>query len=392
MPSNKSAADFSVHNRVRLLRGGADYFRLITEVADKSVYSLHLQTYIFDEDETGNAVAEALVRAAKRGVFVYVMLDGYASGGLSKEFISRLTEAGVYFRFFMPLFRSNSFYLGRRLHHKVVVADARIAMVAGVNISNRYNDLPGAPGWLDWAICVEGDAARQLDSVCVKTWNRAVFKENCKAVNVPIQVFPVAGQCSVRVRRNDWVYKKTQISKTYRELFNNAKSDVILMTSYFWPPWKLLRCMAAATARNVRVRLILTGKADVPLAKYAERYLYRWLFRNKIEVYEYQSNILHGKVAVADATFVTIGSYNVNNISAYASVELNLDIKDENTGAGLQAKLLDIIENDCVKINKDQFWVSENVVRKFLYYLSYRIIHFLFFLFTFYLSQQQAED
>ncbi len=130
----------------------------------------------------------------------------------------------------------------------------------------------------------------------------------------------------------------------------------------------------------------------MPFAKYAERYLYKWLFRHNIEVYEYQSNILHGKIAVADGEFVTIGSYNVNNISAFASVELNLDIRDDKIAAGLQEKLLNIIETDCVKISRENFWVSENVIRKFLYYLSYRIIHFLFFLFTFYFNQHQSED
>ena len=392
MSSTKIGSDFSIHNRVNIIRGGGEYFRLITEMADNATYSLHLQTYIFDEDETGNKVADALIRAARRGVLVYVMLDGYASKGISKEFIVKLLEAGVCFRFFMPLFKSQSHYLGRRMHHKVVVVDGKVAIVAGINISNRYNDMPGVPGWLDWAACVEGEAARQLDALCVGTWNRAVFKRKCKAINLPPHDFTGMGPCSVRIRRNDWVYQKTEISKTYREVFNKSKSSVVLMTSYFWPPQKLLRCMAAATARKVNVKLILTGEADVPFAKYAERYLYKWLFRHNIEVYEYQSNILHGKIAVADGEFVTIGSYNVNNISAFASVELNLDIRDDKIAAGLQDKLLNIIETDCVKISRENFWVSENVIRKFLYYLSYRIIHFLFFLFTFYFNQHQSED
>src|SRR5580704_8128062 len=110
---------YSSHNKVTIVRGGADYFSNIEKIADNARYSLHLQTYIFDEDETGNCVADALMRAAKRNVQVFLLLDGYASRNLSSKFISRLKDAGVHFAFFQPLFNSDLFYLGRRLHHKV---------------------------------------------------------------------------------------------------------------------------------------------------------------------------------------------------------------------------------------------------------------------------------
>src|ERR1019366_671692 len=110
MSSKKNPSVYTIHNKVQIVRGGADYFRLIEEIADHAKYSLHLQTYIFDEDETGKRIAEALVRAAKRNVLVYVLLDGYASQHLSEKFISYLKDSGVYFKFFMPLFKSHFFY------------------------------------------------------------------------------------------------------------------------------------------------------------------------------------------------------------------------------------------------------------------------------------------
>jgi cardiolipin synthase len=164
------------------------------------------------------------------------------------------------------------------------------------------------------------------------------------------------------------------------------------MTSYFWPPQRLLRSMAKASERGVKIKLILTGKADVPLAKYAERYLYKWLFRHNIEVYEYQRNILHGKSAVCDNKWLTIGSYNVNNISAFASVELNLDVKDDNLTTELNQKFEAIIANDCVQISKETFWASSGVSSKVFYYLAYRIIHMVFFMFTFYFTRRRSLD
>lgn len=391
MMFKRKPVGYTIRNRVEIIRGGAAYFRLAEKIADSATYSLHLQTYIYDEDETGKRIAEALIRAAKRGVLVYVLLDGYASQHLSKEFILRLREAGVHFRFFMPLFRSEYFYFGRRLHHKVIVADAHVSLVAGINISNRYNDMDNAQGWLDWAVYMEGEISKNINEIAVRTWDRSVFRKNCIAVNNP--VFPLSkAECPVRVRVNDWAFEKTQITATYREIFREARSEVILMTSYFWPPQRLLSGMAAAAKRGVKVKLILTAKADVPFAKYAERYLYRYLLRNNIEIYEYQKNILHGKIAVSDQQFVTAGSYNVNNISAFASVELNVDIINQEVAAGLYKKFSAIIEEDSVQIDKERFWRTSSHAERFLFYCSYRLVHFVFFLFTFYFIQHRQQD
>lgn len=387
--------EYTLHNSATIVRGGADYFARIDHIADGAQYTLHLQTYIFDEDETGRRVADALMRAARRGVAVYMLLDGYASQKLSTAFIERLRSAGVHFSYFSPFLQSSFFYIGRRLHHKLIVADGRTAMAAGINVSNRYNDIGGQPAWLDWALYVEGEAAMGIANVCVRVWNRSRKRQLCPEAGatgvgaIPEGNYPV---CPVRIRRNDWVFYKTEISATYRELFKTAESSVTIMTSYFWPPQRLLRAMARASRRNVKIKLILTGKADVPLAKYAERYLYRWLFRHNIEVYEYQRNILHGKSAVCDNKWLTIGSYNVNNISAFASVELNLDVNDKRLATELNDRFEAIIAADCEQINKETFWERSGVSNKVFYYLAYRIIHMIFFLFTFYFTRRRNLD
>ena len=382
---------YTVHNKVNIIRGGAAFFEAIEEIAANAKYSIHLQTYIFDENDTGNRVADALISAAKRNVYVYVLLDGFASQKLSAAFITRLRDGGVQFGYFRPMVLSNVFYLGRRLHHKIIVGDGQVCMVAGINISDRYNDMANAPAWLDWAIRVEGDVARQLNDLCIRVWNLSARRKKCLATAPPELQVPET-ECLVRVRRNDWVYTHTQITRSYRELFNAAHKHVTLMTSYFWPPFKLLKRMAAASRRGVKIRLILTGRADVPFAKYAERYLYPWLFRHNIEVYEYDRNVLHGKVATRDNEWLTAGSYNVNNISAFASVELNLDINDAALATELTEKLQTIINDDCTQVTSDSFTSSNNMLKRFGYYLSYRFVHLAFYVFTFYFTQKRDRD
>lgn len=379
---------YTLHNSVRIVRGGEDYFSCIDEIAARASYSLHLQTYIFDEDSTGERVANALIAAAERGVRVYVMLDGYASQGISKQFIERLRSSGIHFRYFEPFFKSSVYYFGRRLHHKVIVADGYLCLVGGVNISNRYNDLESAPAWLDWALMAEGEVAAQLDKICVRVWNRGLFSKKCAATDLP-EYNTVGEVCRVKVSRNDWVFSRTDITDSYRRLFDVAQIEITIMTSYFWPPQAILSRMEQAASRGVQVRVVLTGRADVPFVKYAERYLYNRLFRNNIAIYEYEKNILHGKIAIRDKSWITVGSYNLNNISAFASMELNLDVDNEQVAAGLATEVEKIILEDCRQIKQDDFIATNSILKMLAYYISYWLVKATFLLFTFYFIQRR---
>lgn len=381
-------SNYSIHNKATLIRGGLAYFTALKEIIRHAQSSIHLQTYIYEQDETGEEIALELINASYRGVMVYVLLDGYASRNLSDDFINRFKDAGIHFRFFEPVLRSNSFYFGRRLHHKVLVADAQVALVAGINISNRYNDLPGDTAWLDWAIKVEGEAATALFKICVTLWVK--FPKEVKKI-ISKEKMPIVDtmlHCAVRVRRNDWVTRKNEISRSYLEMFKKANREIIIMSSYFLPGRLFRKNLRMAVKRGVRIKLILAGASDVWVSKQAERYMYRWLFRNGIEIYEYPHNILHGKLAVYDSSWVTGGSYNVNNISAYASIELNLDIKDNSFANNVSITLHDIIDKECVRVTEHEYDVAYNIFERFLQYLSYVTFRLIFFLFTFYFRQR----
>jgi cardiolipin synthase len=133
----KTTSLYTSNNQVTLLQGGSDYFDLLEKIIAESKDSIHLQVYIFEDDQTGHRIVQALLSAAQRKVKVYLMVDGYASRSISDALIKQLTAGGIHFRFFEPLFKGSNFYFGRRLHHKVVVVDTTIAMVGGINISNH---------------------------------------------------------------------------------------------------------------------------------------------------------------------------------------------------------------------------------------------------------------
>lgn len=387
----KASTEYTAQNKVQLIRGGKQYFDLLLQLINTARESIHLQTYIYDDDETGVLVAEALKAAVKRKVQVYLIADGYASQVMSQKFIDDLRNAGVYFKMFEPVFRSKRFYFGRRLHHKVAVTDARFALVGGVNISNRYNDMPGKPAWLDFALYVEGEIARELCVLCWKTWYGFPSKMKitpCEEKEIVYTINPEKA-CLVRMRREDWVRRKIQISKTYIEILRNARSHVTILCSYFLPGRKIRHLLSKASRRGVNIKVITAGRSDVMLTKYAERWLYDWLLRNKIELYEYQKNILHGKIAVCDSAWMTVGSYNVNNISAYASIELNLDVKNPAFAKQIETLLENIIKDDCIFISKEQHIRTKNIFKQFSRWLSYQFIRSVFYLFTFYFKQNK---
>lgn len=382
---------YTSRNRVDLVRGGKAYFETLIRVLDDATHSIHFQMYILDEDETGGEVLEHLCRAAERGVKVYMLVDGYASLHLTKKRIREIRGRGVHFRWFEPLLRARKFYFGRRLHQKVCVVDADTALVGGVNVSNRYNDLPGQTAWLDWAVLVEGEAAEKLYQVCLELWNKAGWGKS-KQIQFKLPPHRKAlpeENCLVRVRRQDWVRFRTEISSSYLRMMKDAKQEVYMLSSYFLPGRQMRKAMENAVKRGVKIYVIAAGKSDVWMAKEAERYLYRWLLKNKISLYEYQSNVLHGKISCSDGKWATVGSFNINFISAYASIELNLEILDEQFAAKVKQELLEIIEQESVPVTESESQQKYGWAARAWQKTCYTSIRLIFVLFTFYFKQRR---
>lgn len=384
---------YTQSNRVKLVKGGAEYFDLLKLLIDKAKHTIHLQVYIFKDDTTGLKIAEALIAASKRGVKVYFIVDGYATERLPAHFLKQLKSSGVHFRRFEPLLKSRYFYFGRRLHHKVFVADASYALVTGVNITDRYNDMPGAEAWKDMALYVEGETAVTLDRRCCDIWNKTyglAAKVKPLLNSLPFEPITDAyGPCDVRVRVNDRVKGKKQVWNSYWEMFTQSSENIIIMCSYFLPGRAYRKQMVKAVQRGVRLTVILAGRSDVPLAKYAERYLYKWMLDNNMEIYEYQPNILHAKVAVRDGEWMTIGSYNVNNISALASVELNLDVQNKKFVHSVEKELRGTILNDCVPVTRDNYIVRTHFLKRFAQRVAYETVKLMLFLVTFYYKRER---
>ncbi|MES2372906.1 MAG: phospholipase D-like domain-containing protein [Bacteroidota bacterium] len=387
MPSRttKIAGIYSKHNKVRLIRGGKEYFELIISLIEQATESIHLQTYIYEDDETGRLVADALKAAANRNIKVYLLVDGYASQALSKDFIRDLESVGIHFRFFEPLLKSRHFYFGRRMHHKLLVVDARYAVTGSKNISNRYNDMNGQQAWLDMNLFIEGELVYELCVLCTKTWKGFRVEKklaHCK----PFTHLQLADDeaTELRMRRNDWLRRKNQISRSYSEMLRRANSHITILCSYFLPGKTMRNLLSRAAQRGVKIKVIVAGKSDVMVSKNAERWLYDWLLRHNIEIYEYEAAVLHAKTAVFDSEWTTIGSYNINVLSAYTSIELNVDVHSTAFAKEVEHTLQGIIENESIFITTEKHLKTKNVFKQFVRWLSYQSIRLVFYIVTFY--------
>jgi cardiolipin synthase len=370
----KSKENYPV-NELQLVHSGNDYFDRLVQLIDLCKETLHFQTYIFDEDATGKRVAEALKRATKRGVSVDLLLDGFGSKNLSETFIRELKTAGIEVRFFAPLFSTQSIYLGRRMHHKIVVADKHKALVGGINIADKYCGTNTEPAWLDYAIYIEGIACNELNTLCIKMYS---FKNRLIQNNIKRFISTTAEKPSpekdsyyqIQIKQNDRLRGKNQISQSYIKAIANAKKSIYITGSYFLPGRRLRKALINASERGVEVNLILAGVSDVPLFKAATTWLYDLLFRHKITIHEWNTSVLHGKVAIVDNNWATIGSFNLNHLSAYGSIELNIDTANEAFINEFKQHLISVIKTGCERALPEK--QNNSIIAKLKRWFAYK--------------------
>ncbi len=213
----RNRSGYVFNNTARLHQSGRDFFETLEKLIDSAVHEIHFQTYIFSEDETGHLIAEALIRAAKRGVKIFLLMDAYGSNSLSNVFIKKMKTENIELRFFGQLFKKGKFHIGRRLHRKVIVIDGATSVVSGINISNNYNSFPGSPAWLDFSMVVTGDVSKKLHFICNQSWLKIRFKRLSKKLQQdgqqPFQ--PVDHAVKLRVRQNDWKFGKNQAARSF---------------------------------------------------------------------------------------------------------------------------------------------------------------------------------
>jgi cardiolipin synthase A/B len=331
-------------NRLTLLESGREYFPALEAACDAAQREIHVETYIYEDDEAGQRISNALVRAARRGVSTHLMVDGYGSKKLPAALISTLKDAGVKFLFYRPdiaAWRAPRQRL-RRMHRKLAVVDARVAFVGGINIIDDMHTPGHTPPRFDYAVRIEGPLLEVIHPAVKRLWTIVLLSQLGGGwPEYEDLLADTTGGGSQRaafvVRDNLW--HRNDIEDEYLAAIGRAQSEILIASSYFFPGLAFRRALAEAAARKVRVILLLQARVEYRLLHYASRALYGALLDAGVEIHEYHKSFLHAKVAVVDRLWATVGSSNIDPFSLLLAREANIAVEDAAFASTLHASL-----------------------------------------------------
>ncbi len=362
------STDFSTGNHLQLLATGTEYFPALLAAIDSAAHEIHLETYLFADDETGRTVAAALARAARRGVAVRVLVDGFGArefaAGLGVSLITDGVELLVYRP--QPRQRRLHWHRLRRLHRKLAVIDGRLAFVGGINIISDFDTDITAPRF-DYAVCVAGPLVATIHADMRHVWHIVRWSYLGHRPPAPDYQPPApqpAGSVSAALVIRDNLRHRRDIEDAYLEAMAGAQREIILANAYFLPGKRFREALITAARRGVKVTLLLQGRADYLLQHHAMQAIYDSLLNAGVRIFEYQPSYLHAKVAVIDETWATVGSSNIDPFSLLLSREANIIARDHAFARGLAAHLRVAINRDTIEIQRgaqNRSWLMRRI-------------------------------
>jgi len=372
--------EFVNGNCVTLLRSGAEFFPALITACDGARREINLETYILEADATGRAVAAALGRAARRGVAVHVLVDGFGSQDLDRALVREMREAGVRFLVYRPQISPWTFRRARlrRLHRKVAVTDGSVAFVGGINIVDDLDEeAPGAARF-DYAVRIEGPLVARIHAVVRRLWALVCATQLRARWPEPGRPAPVdfRGRQRAAFVIRDNVGHRRDIEQAYLHAIDQARGEILMANAYFFPGRTFRRALVDAAARGVRVVLLLQGRVEYVLQHYATRSLYGTLLDAGIEIHEYQQSFLHAKVAVIDRRWATVGSSNIDPFSLLLAREANVVVEDEGFAGELRESLLAAMAEGAEQVRRDR-WDDQPWTTRVLTRACYELARFL---------------
>jgi cardiolipin synthase len=375
-------------NRIKLLRNGAQYFEALEQAIDSAEREVWLESYIFADDPTGRRIAGALARAAARGVKVRLLVDGWgAKFFLTSSLEGFLREANIEFLKYRPevapwQFRSHRL---RRLHRKLAHIDSRLAFVGGINVIDDMNTPGHKPPRIDFAVSVEGMLLPAIAYTMQRLWG---LVQLVQLGGTELPLFPergpgkrVGSQTAKFVIRDNLRHRR-DIEQAYLAAIRNAKREIIIANSYFFPGITFRRALTEAAARGVSVTLILQAKVEYLLLHFAGKALYGQLLAAGVVIQEYNKSMLHAKVAVIDDHWATVGSSNIDPYSLLMAREANVFVRDREFASELKRALTEMIETGArpvapldwrtrPRLYKAAIWVAYGILRVAMGVLGY---------------------
>ena len=325
---------------IDLLIDGQDTFNALLKAISQARQHVHLSYYIFEPDEVGQKVLDALHAAVARGVQVRLLVDAVGSPRIRGRRLRRLRKAGIEVARFHP-FRLATLrpLLNLRSHRKIAVIDGRIGFTGGINISAEQSGSSAKASWHDLHLRVEGPVVGWLQGVFAEDWlyaSRRPLAEQSLYPSLP------PGPLSAQVVTSGPDSDAEAIHRSYLQAIGDARQRVWLVTPYFVPGEAALYALGNAAMRGLDVRLLLPSRSDSRIVSACARSYYDELLARGIKVFEYQPRMLHAKALLVDDDCALLGSANFDLRSFRLNFEVALVVYE----AGFAARLASQLEDD----------------------------------------------
>lgn len=325
---NSSNSPLTGNNSVKLLLNGDEKFPALLEALKNATSHIHIEYYIYENDVTGNSIAEILIKKAQQGVEVRFLYDDFGSHNLRNHFIKKLKDGGVETApFYKIKFYAFANRLNYRNHRKIIIIDGKKSFVGGINISDRYrNDVNNKNKlyWRDTHLIINGPASFYLQYIFLCDWNfcsknRLEYSaeyfprntEETKIKNELIQIVPSGPDSKIPV-----------IFYSLMETIGLAKEEILITTPYFIPGESLMDTLIIAAKSGLKVKILVPGTSDSKMVNTASKSYYTELLQHGVQIFLYQKGFIHAKTMVIDGNLAIVGSANMD----YRSFDLNFEV------------------------------------------------------------------
>lgn len=358
------------NNKVKVLTNGEEKFPEVLDALRAAKDHIHIEYYIYEDDEIGRALAEVLIQKAEEGVQVRFIYDDFGSRSIRRKMGARLRAAGVMaFPFHKIFFLFFANRLNYRNHRKIIVVDGQTAFVGGINVSDRYINKPSDSTkvfWRDTHLRIDGPGAHYLQYLFLGDWNFCADEKLQPTDNFFPQPasFSVKGDQVVQIAAGGPDSDLPTVLFSMMQAINHATEEILITTPYFIPGESILNALVIAALSGVSVKLLVPGISDSRLVNAAARSYYDELLEVGVEVYLYRKGFVHAKTLVSDRKIAIVGTANMDFRSFDLNFEVNAMVYSRETADELRAAFYEDIK-DAEKIDP-VVWRSRSKYRQLL--------------------------
>lgn len=323
---------FTERNEVTILRNGIEIFASMLEAIDSASSTIDFLTFVYWQGDVAQSFADALSRASKRGVAVRVVIDGYGGKRMKSSLEDQMKSAGCSFAWFRPLKATTMMRNNHRTHRKLLIVDSEIGFTGGVGIADEWaGDARNPNEWRDTHFKFAGPIVEQIHAGFRDNWLEATSGLPDRASTLS-PTASAAGSVRATVISSPSQRFQNRLHTHFLVMFKEARSTVDLCTAYFMPDDIMIEAMKEASAREVRIRVLIPGPhLDKKIVNIAAREKLEELAEAGIDIRLYQPTMLHAKILVVDSVVASIGSANFNRRSTSSDEELNVVMNDNQT-------------------------------------------------------------